>query len=342
MGNAMTLDQLRIFVAVAERQHMTQAARALNLAQSAVSHAIAALEARHQTRLFDRVGRRIELTEAGVVLLAEAQRILAQVDAVDLALGDFGALKRGRLSVQASQTIAGYWLPRHLVAFHESHPNVTVRLKIGNTAEVAAAVLDGSVELGFVEGAVSTDRLVCLPVARDQLVIVVGPAHPWAAGKKLSPSDLLRGVWVLREPGSGTRSAFEEALAHHDIAPGQLQVAMELPSNEAVRAAVEAGLGATALSASVAASGVEAGLLHAANFLLPDRAFYLLRHPSHYETRAASALVDMVAPRSAPFASRREAALIETSHPLRKGKGAMTKHSLAKKKLNTHRQKPVG
>jgi DNA-binding transcriptional LysR family regulator len=295
----MTLDQLRIFVAVAERQHMTQAAQALNLAQSAVSHAIAALETRHETKLFDRVGRRIELTEAGGVLLAEAHRILAQVDAADLALSDFGALKRGRLCVQASQTIASYWLPRHLVGFHQSNPHVTVQLKVGNTAQVAAAVQDGTVELGFVEGAVATDRLVCMPVARDQLVIVVGPAHPWAEGGLLTPSDLLQAVWVLREPGSGTRSAFEEALAHFGVSADQLQVAMELPSNEAVRAAVEAGLGATALSASVAASGLEAGLLQAANFLLPDRAFYLLRHPTRYQTRAARALVDMVAPSAA-------------------------------------------
>lgn len=305
----MTLDQLRIFVAVAERQHMTQAARALNLAQSAVSHAIAALEARHQTRLFDRVGRRIALTEAGAVLLVEARSILAQVEAVDLALGDFGALKRGRLSVQASQTIASYWLPRHLVAFHESHPHIAVQLKIGNTAEVAAAVEDGAVELGFVEGAVATDRLVCIPVARDQLVIVVGQNHPWGSGEHLSRSDLLQSAWVLRESGSGTRSAFEEALAHFDISPDQLQVAMELPSNEAVRAAVEAGLGATALSASVAASGIEAGLLHAANFLLPDRAFYLLRHHRRYQTRAATALMEMVLPRSAPSSPERRAAL---------------------------------
>ena len=300
----MTLDQLRIFVAVAERQHMTQAARALNLAQSAVSHAIATLEARHQIRLFDRVGRRIELTDAGAVLLAEARSILAQVEAVDLALGDFGALKRGALTVQASQTIASYWLPRHLVAFHEINPHVTVRLKIDNTAQVAAAVEDGAAELGFVEGAVATDRLVCTPVARDQLVIVVGQNHRWAAGEALTPSNLLQSVWVLREPGSGTRSVFEEALAHFDISPDQLQVAMELPSNEAVRAAVEAGLGATALSASVAASGIEAGLLHAANFLLPDRSFYLLRHHSRYQTRAASALIDMVLPGSAPFSGK--------------------------------------
>ena len=94
----MTLEQLRVFVAVAERQHVTEAARALHLAQSAVSHAIAALEARHDTKLFNRVGRRIELTEAGQVFLAEARAVLARADMAELALGELGSLKRGTLS----------------------------------------------------------------------------------------------------------------------------------------------------------------------------------------------------------------------------------------------------
>jgi len=297
----MTLDQLRIFVAVAERQHMTQAAKTMNLAQSAVSHAIAALEGRYQTKLFDRVGRRIELTEAGAVLLAEAKPLLAQAEAVDLALSDFGALERGSLSVRASQTIASYWLPRHLVSFHQLHPQVKVSLDIGNTAQVAEAVGNGHAELGFVEGVIVTDRVVCTPVARDQLVIVVAPSHPWASGQPLSPFDLVQEKWVLREPGSGTRSAFEEALPLFELSSSDLKVVMEFPSNEAVRAAVEAGLGATALSASVAASGIEAGLLAPANFRLPDRNFYLLRHHSRYQTRAANALVEMVLPHRIPL-----------------------------------------
>src|SRR5229473_749441 len=143
----MTLEQLRTFVAVAERQHVTQAARALNLAQSAVSHAITALEARHDTKLFDRVGRGIELTEAGRIFLAEARAVLARAEAAELALSELGSLKRGTLSVQASQTIASYWLPRHLVAFRRTYLQIQIRLAIGNTAQVAAAVASGAVEL---------------------------------------------------------------------------------------------------------------------------------------------------------------------------------------------------
>ncbi len=287
----MTLEQLRIFVAVAERQHVTQAARALNLAQSATSHAIAALEARHATTLFDRVGRRIELTEAGHALLVEARAILAQVEHAERALSEFGKLERGTLTVQASQTIASYWLPRHLVAFRRAYPLIDIRLIIGNTAQVAQAIEIGAAELGFVEGAVERPLLASTPVARDQLVVVVGPEHPWAAIAELPPNQLVDSEWVLREPGSGTRSAFEDALSHQGITLRDLRIVMELPSNEVVRAAVEAGLGATAISASVAASSIEAGLLRQVPFKLPEREFHVLRHRQRFRSRIADALL---------------------------------------------------
>lgn len=296
----MTLEQLRIFVAVAERQHVTQAARALNLAQSAASHAIAALEARHRTKLFNRTGRRIELTEAGEVFLAEARAVLARVEAAELALSDFSGLTRGTLSVHASQTIASYWLPRHLAAFKRAHPRIQIRLAIGNTAQVAAAVENGTAELGFVEGDVEVAGLACTPIARDQLLIVVAPDHPWASAGRLTPEDLAAGEWVQREPGSGTRSAFEEALAGFGIAPQALRTMLELPSNEAVRAAVEAGLGATAISASVAAPSIEAGLLQRADFSLPERFFHLLCRNGGYRARAAEALVEALPPPPRP------------------------------------------
>ena len=109
----MTLEQLRVFVAVAERQHVTRAAEALNLAQSAVSSAIAGLEARHEVKLFNRVGRGIELTQAGTLFLAEARAVLARAESAELVLSELGGLERGTLVVQASQTIASFWLPRH-------------------------------------------------------------------------------------------------------------------------------------------------------------------------------------------------------------------------------------
>ncbi len=290
----MTLQQLRVFVAVAERQHVTRAAEALQLAQSVVSAAVASLEAQYGVRLFQRVGRGIELTDAGATLLVEARAVLARVAAAERVLAELADLSRGTLSVQASQTIASYWLPRHLVVFRNVHPGVTLRLAVGNTAQVAAAVHAGDAELGFVEGAVDDPALVGTVVARDQLVIVVGPDHPWAKRGHLDPDELPDSEWVLREAGSGTRSVFEAALAGFGCGVGALRVALELPSNEAVRAAVEAGLGATALSASVAAPSIEAGLLHRVALPLPERAFVVLRHAERPPSRAAAAFLALV------------------------------------------------
>ena len=148
----MTLDQLRVFVAVAERQHMTRAAEALGLTQSAVSAAVAALEAQHGIALFHRVGRGITLTDAGRAFVDEARGVLSRATAAELALSEFASLARGRLAVAASKTIASYWLPAHLVAFHRRFPGIAIEVSVGNSAEVAAAMLAGAAELGFVEG----------------------------------------------------------------------------------------------------------------------------------------------------------------------------------------------
>jgi DNA-binding transcriptional LysR family regulator len=295
----MTLEQLRVFVAVAERQHVTRAAEALNLAQSAASMAIATLEARHGTRLFHRVGRGIELTEAGGLFLIEARAVLARAAAAELVLSDLGGLKRGTLAVQASQTIASYWLPRHLVAFRRAHSGIDISLAIGNTAQVAGAVHQGAADIGFIEGAIEDPMLTVEQVARDQMVIVVGVEHPWSSIDRLEPQRLIETEWVLREPGSGTRSVFEAALQTCGVSAAAVRVVLELPSNEAVRAAVEAGLGATAISASVAAPSLEAGLLHQVPFDLPVRNFHVVRHSERYRSGAVDALLEMVTAQSA-------------------------------------------
>ncbi len=292
----MTLEQLRIFVAVAERQHVTRAAEALNLAQSAASAAIASLEGRHGAKLFSRVGRGIELTEAGRIFLDEARAVLARVELAELRLADLAGLRRGRLLVQASQTVASYWLPRRLVDFRRAHPGIEVKLTVGNTAEVVAAVLAGTVEVGFVEGPVDGSALDVTEVARDQLVVVVAAGHPWVGRADVSAAELAAGEWVLREPGSGTRVVFEDALRALGVA-SLTNVALELPTNEAVRAAVEAGMGAAVISASAAVAALEAGILAQVPIDLPARAFRLIHHNERQPSHAARALIAMVAVR---------------------------------------------
>ena len=291
----MTLDQLRIFVAVAERQHVTRAAEALNLVQSAVSTAIANIEGRHAAKLFHRVGRGIELTEAGRVFLVEARAVLARAEAAELVLADLSGMRRGTLALFASQTIASDWLPRHLVAFRRAYPEIAIRLAVGNTTDAADAVRAGQAELGFVEGALDDPTLASTTIAQDKLVLVVAPNHPFAGAAALAPEDLAGADWVLREAGSGTRSAFEATLGAAGLAAAQLRVMLELPSNEAVRAAVEAGGGAAVLSETVVAAALRTGTLVRAAFALPSRPFRVLRHKERYRSRAADALLDLIA-----------------------------------------------
>ncbi|WP_315781119.1 MULTISPECIES: LysR family transcriptional regulator [unclassified Bradyrhizobium] len=290
----MTLEQLRIFVAVATREHVTQAARELNLTQSATSAAVAALEARYQTKLFDRVGRRIVLTAAGKAFLVEAKAVLARAAAAETVLDDLAGLKRGQLALAASQTIAGYWLPAFIHRFNAAHPAITLQLSIGNTEQVAERVREGSADLGFVEGDVDDPILAAQPVAEDEMVLVGPIDHPLCRGTPVAVQDLKAARWVLREQGSGTRAVLEAAVGRIGIAPAELDVVFDLPSNEAVRGAVEAGAGVTVLSRLVVMRAVKAGLLAVANLELPKRHFYSLRHREHHQTQAAREFLRIV------------------------------------------------
>lgn len=285
----MTLEQLRIFVAVAEREHVTRAAAQLNLTQSATSAAIAALEHRHAVKLFDRVGRRIVLTDAGRLFLTEARAILARAATGERVLSDLAGLKRGRLSLAASQTVGNYWLPRKLALFRTRHPGIETPLVIGNTETVAASIHDGLADIGFVEGEIDDPLLAQEAVATDELAIVVAPGHPWAGRARVDPAEFGESPWVLREPGSGTRQALEAVLAGAGRSVSDLDVLLELPANEAVRTAIDAGSAAALMSRLVVANALRSGLLAEVAADIPARRFVMLRHKERYVGRPAQA-----------------------------------------------------
>ncbi|WP_068080322.1 LysR family transcriptional regulator [Novosphingobium rosa] len=286
----MTLEQLRIFVEVAEREHVTRAAQILNVTQSAASGAIAALEARHDVKLFNRVGRGIELTDAGRMFLEEARAVLARAAGAELALSEYGGLKRGTLRLVASQTISGYWLPERLAAFHRRYPDIELSVAIANTEGAAHAVQAGEAELGFVEGAIDDPALAHWPVGKDRMVMV-GQApveavtNAWLAGAP----------WIMREEGSGTRSTFEAAARDRGIDPASLNIVLTLPSNEAVLAAVRAGAGYGVLSALVVGPAVAAHALQVLPVHLPERPFFGIRQKERYRSKAADALLEVIA-----------------------------------------------
>lgn len=285
----MTLDQLRIFVEVAAREHITKAAAALNMTQSAVSAAVTALESRHGVTLFDRVGRSIMLNQTGRLFLEEAQSVLSRARAAEAALTDLAGLTRGELQIMASQTIGGHWLPARLVKYRRRYPGVTLDVRIGNTVEVADAIEGGHVEVGLVEGNVSRPLLSSQVIATDEMILVASPGHPFGDGRKIGLNDFKETAWVLREPGSGTRLAFDSLLSRSKAGPTDLDIALVLPGNEAVLGAVEAGLGVTLISRSAASAQLRGGLLLELLFAPIPRPFYLLHHTQRYRSKAADA-----------------------------------------------------
>jgi DNA-binding transcriptional LysR family regulator len=286
----MTLEQLRIFIAVAEKQHVTRAASELNLTQSATSSAIAALEARYGIKLFDRVGRGIVLTQTGRDFLGEARAVVARAKAAAQVLDDLAGLKRGSLSLAASQTVANYWLPQRIETFRKAYPGIDLHVTTGNTEQVAEIVHRGAADLGFVEGEVDDPSLSIRRMEGDTLAVVVGRSHPWNGKARIAPKLLTGTGWILREPGSGTRSMFEAALKKFGVRLSDLDIRLELPSNEALRVAVECGDCATAISDLVVAQSLAAGTLHRVDIDLPKRPFFTLRHRERYASRAEKAL----------------------------------------------------
>lgn len=290
----ITLEQMRIFVFVAEREHLTQAAAVLNLTPSAVSSAIKTVEERFQVQLFHRVGRHIRLSDAGSIFVEECRQTLARAKMAETTLREFGTLQRGSLSIHASQTIASYWLPPYLARFRTTYPLIALNLTIGNTKQVEEAVESGMTDIGLAEGDMLDGGLDVRIIGHDRLVIVVGKHHALAKKAKVTFSDLVAFPWIMREKGSGTRSVFEQTLTErgHDCAA--FPVVLTLPSNEAVLSAVQSCNAITAVSNLAAGTQIAAGTMVMLHFEPVSRDLILARHPARYQTKAVQAFVNLL------------------------------------------------
>jgi DNA-binding transcriptional LysR family regulator len=290
LNGGMTPEQLRIFVAVAERGHVTRAAELLGMSQSAASAAIKALEQGSGVRLFNRVGRAIELSPAGRRFLPEAKAVLERIAVARHVLENASQTIAGSIAIAASQTIASYWLPRRLAAFQEEHPAVRLGVSIGNTRQVENRVLDGTADLGLVEGRTESDLLRRTRVDVDRLMLVVASAYPDVA--ELSPGrpEIVSLRWIVRESGSGTREVLQDLARQMGIPFDSLSIFLVLPSNEAIVQAVEAGAGATIISELVVGKAVADGSLRHVPLDLPAREFAVISHRDRQPTLSQAAL----------------------------------------------------
>lgn len=303
----MTLDQLQIFLAVAEHMHFTRAAEALYITQPSVSAAIQSLEEQHHVKLFNRVGRRIELTQAGRMLQKEAQKILDQVELTQRGLQELNNLQQGELLLGASQTIGSYWLPYFISKFKQQYPGIRVDCTLGNTQDISSGTVTGLYDLGLVEGAVEPSVSASLSqqiVRSDRLQIVVGQSHPWFERAAIPVTELTTTAWVMREAGSGTRQQFEQVLQQWGINPADLTVILELKNGEMVKAVVESGVGATAISELIVIKELRLNTLRSIKVtgFMKDttnadplkRSFWLLKHRERFQTRISQAFEQLL------------------------------------------------
>ena len=273
-----TLRQLEVFVAVASHGHVTRAAEAVALTQSAASMALADLERQLSVQLFDRVGRQLLLNEAGRQLLPQAQEILDRVR--ELEASAQGGQSAFDLHLGASLTIGNHLLPALMAEVAERHPRGRLLLSLRNTEQVVADLLAFRIDIGFVEGPVQEPRLQRFAWRQDRLQVFAAAGHPLAHGTA-TPAELGQAAWVLRERGSGTREVFDRALANATLTP---RVALELEQPEAIRQCVRAGLGLGCLSRLELEDAFQAGWLApvAAPFLNLERDLQVLVHAERH------------------------------------------------------------
>jgi len=264
----VNLHLLRIFAAVAEHRSFSRAAKALFVSQPAVSKAVRQLEHQLDLALMERGAgargaRGVRLTESGQALFEHARGIFALERAATEEVRARVGLKRGRLSVGASTTIAGYWLPPYAAQFARQLPGAKLQIRVGNTQTVAAALIDCEIDLALVEGQVSDARIAATHWRDDELQIIAAPDAALARRRRPTPQELNAQVWLVRELGSGTREVTDLVMRAQGI---QTERTIEFGSNEGIARAVAAGLGMAILPARVVRELVRAGELKALGF----------------------------------------------------------------------------
>ena len=235
--------RLVVFRTVAEQRSFRKAAEELYLTQPAVSLQIKALEEDLGAQLFDRSGAEVRLTAVGEVLLEHALRTHEMLQQAEQEIAALGGERAGRLTLGASTTIAQYVLPHLLGEFCKKHPKVHPTLMSGNTERIVDALKEQRVALGFIEGPPRTRDVKTEPFLRDELVLIVPAAHEWAEQAQIACEQIAAAPLLMRERGSGTRRIVELALEQQGLKRRALNVVMELDSTEAIKSAVEAGLG---------------------------------------------------------------------------------------------------
>ncbi len=296
-----TLDQLRILRAIVNEGSFKKAADSLYVTQPAVSLQIQNLEKQLEVALFDRGGRKAQLTEAGEVLLSYCESILSQCNEACRALQDLHNLKGGSLVVGASQTTGTYLMPRMIGLFRKKYPDVSVQLQVHSTRRTGWSVANGQIDLAIIGGELPPELkeiLEIIPYASDELALVLPSNHPLAKLGELTKEDLYRIGFISLDSQSTTRKVVDKLLVGSGLDVSRLKNEMELNSLESIKNAVQSGLGAAFLPVVSIERELDAGTLFRAIVadLNVKRQLKLISHPARYCSRASEAFRNIILP----------------------------------------------
>lgn len=257
----LNFHQLHIFHTVAERGSFSAAAQSLYMTQPAVTMQVQSLEEYFGTKLLMRSTKKIELTEAGKVLMPYARKSIELIKDTDLVMSSFTERLKGRLLLGASLTIGESILPRWLGPFGREYPEIGISMKVMNTSHLIEEIETHQLNFAIIEAPIEHPDMQIEAVMEDELQLVIPSSHPLAEMEEPTLLDVVQYPFILREQGSGTRKVMEERLIANDIDPQQLKIVMELGSTGAIKSAVEAGLGISFLSISSVKHEVALGLI---------------------------------------------------------------------------------
>jgi len=311
-----TLDQLRILKAIAAEGSFKRAADSLYVSQPAVSLQVQNLERQLDVPLFDRGGRRAQLTEAGYLLLSYGEKILSLCQETCRAIEDLQNLQGGTLIVGASQTTGTYLLPRMIGMFRQKYPDVAVQLHVHSTRRTAWSVANGQVDLAIIGGEVPAelqDALDILPYAEDELALILPVIHQFADTDTIQRDDLYKLQFIALDSQSTIRKVIDQVLSRCDIDTKRLKVEMELNSIEAIKNAVQAGLGAAFVSLSAIEKELQMGVLHRAKIedVVVKRMLSVIVNPNRYRSKAAEAFSREILPHFATQAWGKDVVSLE-------------------------------
>ncbi|WP_294352452.1 LysR family transcriptional regulator [uncultured Clostridium sp.] len=255
----MNIRKLKIFYATATSLNMTKVAKELYISQPSVSQAIHEIEEEVGAILFDRIGKRIYLTDEGLVYLNYVRRILNLYKEASERLEEMSNMESGKIKVGASTTIGIYILPDIIRRFVEKHKGIEISLIIENTANIERLILENKVDFAFVEGKINSEEIIKEEIWKDELVLICSDKHPWKSRKLVSGTEIKNEKFIIRERGSGTREVIESYMQNNNI---EYNVFMELGNTEAIKKSVEAKLGIGCISSKCVDNLEELGKLH--------------------------------------------------------------------------------